>query len=174
MSDALQQWVADQTGLTAIWANPNAPRPNRPYASLQIINVARLGNPSYGAVNEQGESEADLQREFTLSVSVYESTDNADPRSGLNRAQELRDSLDLQTVLMTLAEDGWAFRGVELLADTTQALEGEWEPRATFDVRFGTTVTRIDDLGFVEKVFYTGEIDDRNVEFNAELPSNEV
>jgi len=173
VTDALQQWVADQTGLTAIWANPNAPRPDRPYASLQVINVSRLGEPSYGAVDDQGQSQVDLQREFTLSVSIYESTDNADPRSALDRAQELRDSLDLRTVLMTLAEDGWAYRGVELLSDTTQALEGEWEPRATFDVRFGTTVTRLDDIGLVETVIYTGEINDRNVEFTAELPSNE-
>lgn len=169
MTDAIRDWVADETGLTAIWLHPNAPRPDRPYAGLQIINSARIGEPVRGPVNDQGESELQLEREVTVSVTIFESADNADPRSALETATDLRDSLESVVVLEALAQDGWAYRGIELLTDTPQALETGWEPRATFDVRFGITKTRIDDLGLVEEVIYDGTIEDREYTFTAQL-----
>ena len=168
MTDAIRQWVETETGLTTIWLHPNAPRPDRPYAGLQIISSTRLGEPVRGPVDDQGESELQMQREIVVSVNIYESADNADPRSALETATDLRDSLEAVTVLEPLSLDGWAYRGVELLTDTPQALETGWEPRATFDVRFGTTKTRIDDLGLVEEVVYDGELDDRDFTFTAQ------
>ena len=168
MSDAIRQWVESETGLTTIWLHPNAPRPDRPYAGLQILNVSRLGDPVRGDVNEDGESELQMERELTVSVNIHESSDNADPRSALETATDLRDSLDALSVLEPLRAGGFAFRGVELLADTPTALETSWEPRATFDVRFGTTKTRIDDLGVVEKVVFDGTVEDIEFEFIAQ------
>jgi len=81
VTDAIRQWVEDQTGLTAIWLNPNAPRPDRPYASLQIINVARKGEADRGRLDDQGQVDVYLQREVTVSVQIYD--DAADPRSAL-------------------------------------------------------------------------------------------
>lgn len=168
MSDAIRDWVETETGLTTIWLHPNAPRPDRPYAGLQIISSTRLGEPVRGPVNDEGESELEMQREIVVSVNIYESADNPDPRSAFNRATDLRDSLDAVTVLEDLSADGWAYRGAELLTDTPQALETGWEPRATFDVRFGITKTRLDDLGLVERVIYDGEIEDQEFTFEAQ------
>lgn len=167
MTDAIRQWVEDQTGLTAIWLNPNAPRPDRPYASLQIINVARLGEADRGRLDDQGQVDVYLQREVTVSVQIYD--DAADPRSALQRAEALRDSLDLKGVLFTLVQAGWAFRGVELLTDNPELLDSGVEPRATFDVRFGTMKTIIDDLGLVERVIYDGTVELHQYQFEAQI-----
>jgi hypothetical protein len=164
MSDAIRQWVADQTGLTTIWMHPNAPRPVRPYCTLQITDVALVGEPVYRKVGANGERQVWLDREATVSVQVYESTDTADPRAALERAEDLRDSLELVTVRQDLADAGWAVRGYELLSDVPQLLDSQWEPRAVFDVRFGTTKELIEDVGLIESIEITGSVRDTDFE----------
>ena len=156
MTDALRQWVADETGLNAIWMHPDAQRPARPYATLQIINTQRVGRAYYGPVNEDGESTISLDREVVVSVTIYESTEEPDPRKALQRAEDLRDSLEKLSVRETLLENGWALRAVELLTDAPQLVDTKWEPRAVFDVRMGTTKHMLDDLGVIESVEITG------------------
>lgn len=160
MSDAIRQWVADQTGLDAIWMNPNAPRPARPYCALQIISVNRVGEASRTAINASGISTVTVDREAVVSITVYESTANTDPRSALATAETLRDSLELVSVRTPLQDAGWSLRGYELLTDAPQLLETQWESRAVFDVRFGTTKELLDDLGLIESIEVTGSVRD--------------
>lgn len=162
MSDALRQWVADQSGLVAIWLNPDAPRPPKPYATLQLTSVLRVGRGYIGPVDAEGLATISLDREVVVSVTIYESTDNADPRSALDRAATLRDSLELISVRDTLAQGGWSLRAVELLTDAPQLVETKWEPRAVFDARFGTRKEIIDDLGLIETVEVTGTVSGHN------------
>ena len=164
MTDALRQWVADQTGLTAIWMHPDAPRPERPYATLQLTNSARVGRPWTGPVDDEGMAQVAFDRDVTISVQVYGSSANTDPRQAFGIAEGLRDSLELMSVRETLANNGWSFRGVELLTDTPQLLDTTWEPRATFDVRFGTRKALIDDLGLIETAGITGTVSGRTVD----------
>ncbi len=172
-TDALRGWVATQTGLTAIWLHPNAPRPDTPFASVQITNVVRIGEPYRTPVDDQGIATATVDREVTASVTIYESDASPDPRVAFERADALRDSLDLESVLFGLAADGWVFRGVELLTDTPSAGQTDWEPRATFDVRFGIGRELADDLGLVERVFYEGEVDEKSFSFSTDIATEE-
>ena len=130
MTDALRQWVADQTELTAIWMHPDAPRPARPYAALQITNSERIGRAWTGAPDTDGNAPIEFDRDVTISVQVYGSSANTDPRQAFGIAEELRDSLELISVRETLASNGWSFRGVELLTDAPELLDTTWEPRA--------------------------------------------
>ena len=158
MTDALRQWVADQTGLTAIWMHPDAPRPEKPYATLQLLNSTRVGRAWIGNVDGDGNAPVEFDRDVTVSITLYERTDEPDPRSAFEAAEALRDSLELPSVRATLADNGWSFRGVELLTDTPQLLGTTWEPRAVFDARFGTRKALIDDLGLIETVGITGTV----------------
>ena len=164
MTDALRQWVADQTEMTTIWMHPDAPRPDKPYATLQLLNSTRVGRAWIGGPDENGNAPVELDRDVTVSVTVYERTDEPDPRSAFEVAEALRDSLELPSVRETLANNGWSFRGVELLTDTPQLLDTTWEPRATFDVRFGTRKALIDDLGLIETAEITGTVAGATVE----------
>jgi len=168
-TDALRQWVADNTGLTAIWLHPNAPRPDTPFASVQVLQVARVGEPYRTPVDYQGNATVTVNRDVTVSIVVYESDDSPDPRAALERADALRDTLDLETVRETLAANGWTFRAVELLTDTPSAGQTDWEPRATFDVRFGIGREIAEELGLVETVIYEADIDDRAVTFSTDI-----
>ena len=164
MTDALRQWVADQTGLVAIWMHPDAPRPARPYAALQITNSERIGRAWTGPVDAEGMAQVTFDRDVTISVQVYGSSANTDPRSAFVIAEGLRDSLELISVRETLANNGWSFRGVELLTDAPELLDTTWEPRAVFDARFGTRKALIDDLGLIETAGITGTVAGRTVE----------
>jgi len=46
-----------------------------------------------------------------------------------------------------------------LLADTPELVDTAWEPRATFDARFGHTVTQSDDAGLIESAEVTGTVE---------------
>ena len=170
-SDALRQWVADQTGLTTIWMNPNAPRPPRPYCAIQIINVARIGEPYRTGPDVNGFSTITADREAVVSIQVFESASNPDPRSALETATDLRDTLELITVRAKLADAGWAVRAFELLTDAPQLLETQFEPRAIFDVRFGTTKELLEDVGLIESIEVTGAVRDTDytATFTAEV-----
>lgn len=159
-SDALQQWVATQTGRPAIWSHPDAPRPERPYSTLQIISVQRVGDAVAAPVDAQGMRQVSGDREAVVSITVYADAVNRDPRAALDMATALRDSLDLVTARHTLKQGGWAVRGFELLTDAPQLLETQWEPRAVFDVRFGTTVDQLEDVGLIESIEVTGRVRD--------------
>jgi len=156
VTDALRQWVADQTGLAAIWMHPDAPRPARPYAALQVTNSERIGRAWTGAPGTDGNAPIEFDRDVTVSVQIYGSSASHDPRQAFGIAEDLRDSLELTSVRAGLAEDGWSFRGVELLTDAPELLDTTWEPRAVFDVRFGTRKALVDDLGLIETVEVTG------------------
>ena len=158
MTDALRQWVADQTELTTIWMHPDAPRPARPYAALQITNSERIGRAWTGAPDTDGNASIEFDRDVTISVQVYGSSANTDPRQAFGIAEDLRDSLELTSVREALASNGWSFRGVELLTDAPELLDTTWEPRAVFDARFGTRKALIDDLGLIETAEVTGTL----------------
>ena len=168
-TDAIRQWVADTTGLTTIWMNPNAPRPDRPYCAIQITSVLRIGEPYHGTIDASGIAQVLSQREVVLSINVYEDAANNDPRSALLKATDLRDSLDLFGTLDTLKADGWAYRGVESLQDTPELLDTQFEPRATFDVRFGVTIEQSDDMGWIETVIFTGDIENQTTTREVDL-----
>lgn len=158
-TDALRNWVANQTGLTTIWMNPNAPRPAKPYATIQLISSPDIGLPYTSEPDDTGSGTIRIQREVTVSVQIYEEVTNNDPRAAYLRAIALRDSLYLPSVRDTLATDGWGLRGIDLLADTPQQVGDGWEPRATFDARFGVAVDQTDDLGLIETAEITGTVE---------------
>lgn len=166
---AIRQWVADTTRLNTIWIPTNAPRPPRPYASIQVISSPRIHRAVYGKPNEEGEASVTSDVEVTLTINVYESSNALDPRSAFDKCQSLRDSLELISVRQGLKDQGWAFRAVELLTDTPQLVDTKWEPRATFDVRFGTTVDQTDDLGLIETATVTGSVRDTDFETTTDL-----
>lgn len=155
MSDAIRQWVVNETGLPVIWVNPNAPRPDKPYITLQVLNVQRVGRAYYGPVDTQGQAVVQFDREAVVSITTYEDT-MADPRSALQRMEDLRDSLEKYSVRDYLASEGWGLRAIEMLNDAPQLIDTTWEPRAVFDVRMGTRKQILDDLGIIETAEITG------------------
>lgn len=166
-ADAVRQLVESRTGLTTIWAHQDAPAPARPYASIQITSITRLG-PAYvdPTIDQDGNVDVLGQREVVFSIQINEAANNPDPRAALTQAMHLRDVLDLPSVREDLRLDGWAFRAMELLTDISQLDATQWQPRAVFDVRLGTTVELLDELGIIETIAGAGGFDSHTVEFD--------
>jgi len=162
-TDALRQWVETETGLTTIWLHPNAPRPARPYAAVQVISSRRLHLPYCSKPNANGEATIESQREITLGVQIHGAADSPDPRSAFILAEALRDSLERTDATSYLHANGWAFRDVELLTDAPELTGTHWQPRAVFDVRFGQTVSQLDDVGLLESAEVTAVVEHGNV-----------
>ena len=155
-TEALRLWVETITGFTSIWLNQNTPRPARPYATLHIMNQRQVGQPYTGPITALGVATIQAQYEITVSIQIYGSSTAADPRTAINAAYALRQSLDRPSIRESLGIAGWAFRAEEQIADVPEMLDSAWEPRAFFDAVFGMTVEQTDNLGYVETVEVTG------------------
>lgn len=151
-TDALQAWVASTLNITAVWLNPNAPRPQRPYATLQAISRQRVGSASAGHPNADGDATITGDREVTLSVQYIGAADSNDPRNGYQELQALVDSLERPSVIETLDGSGWAFIRTALLQDITAQVGTQWEPRAVVDIEFRAAATQTDQVGVVDTV----------------------
>jgi len=160
-TDALQAWVADTLNITAVWLNPNAPRPPRPYATLQAVNRQRIGSASQGPTSAAGNADFTGDRELTLSVQYIGSASSNDPRDGYQELQALVDSLERPSVRESLHGAGWSFIRTALLQDITAQVGTEWEPRAVVDIEFRTAVTQSDQVGVVDTVNIESTLSER-------------
>lgn len=156
-TEALRDIISTETGLTTVWFHPNAPRPSRPYATTQIISQNDVGQFYRAKPDSNGIINIQIQREITLNVNVYESTDSLDPRAAFNHLVTLKNAFNKPSVIATLSANDWGIRAIELMADNTAIIDEKWEPRATFDIRLGTTVTVTDDVGIIESVDLNGQ-----------------
>jgi len=158
VTDALQTWLADVTGLTTIWEHQNAPRPPRPYASLNILTSPSVGHENRGPVDQNGDATISLIVEPTISVKLYYAS--TDPREAILEMFKVRRSLFSPSVRESLKGNGWSF--IEVLGppqNIPELIDSEYESRAVMDIRFRTLDTFIDNLGVVEFAEIEGAVE---------------
>lgn len=155
-AEVLRQWVASEAEVTTIWSHPNAPRPELPYATIEITQAEMVGMGEEGPLQNNGEAERYQEYTVTFSINIYE-TYTADPRLAFDRAFKLNNSLRLTKVTFPLQNAGFAYRTTQLLTATPAMVDNKFEPRATFDVDFGVRISTLDELGWVESVILNGE-----------------
>ena len=137
-------------GMPAIYYYANAPR-NSPvvpidYITLYISQVTQIGwdwnqdpTDNTGIANYVGD------REFVLQVQGY----GGDPLTVLNN---LRTSLQKQTVLDSLRANGIVFVSWFPINDITDLVDSRFEQRATMDVLFRMADKYTDNLGVINTV----------------------
>lgn len=157
---ALFNWVSAQVpiGMPVIFYEPNAPRPNRSYITLYLNTIDQISWDWYShKANAAGEIDMHGDRRFTLQIQAY----GSDPLTVL---ENLRSSLQKQTVLDTLRANGLAFYNFLSINDITDLIDSRYERRAQMDLRFGIGQSYIDSPGYFdhtqinEKVFNAAEI----------------
>jgi hypothetical protein len=140
------------SGMPVVYYYPNAPRPNVDYVSLLISSVNQIGwdyvpqpddNP--GVVEQVGD------REFTMTIQAY----GGDVLTVLNN---LRTSLQKETVLDTLRASGVVFVNWFSINDITDLVDSRFEQRATMDVLFRIADEYLDTLGTIGQVELEEEI----------------
>lgn len=136
-----------------IFYYPNAPRPDIPYVSLFLLNFLQIGDDWHSSPDNIGSSNVIGDREMTLTVNCY----GGDPFTVL---ENLRSSLQNQSVLDTLRDNGIVFVQQLPINDISSLLDTEFESRAAMDILFRIAQDNESDDGLIETVELTETFSD--------------
>ena len=133
-------------GMPVIWLYPNAPRPAVDYVSLYISTVTQVGwDWTQDPLDNTGVSSMVGDREFIVQAQAY----GGDPVTVL---QNLRTSLQKQTVLDSLRVNGIVFFNWNPINDVTELVDSRFEQRASMDINFRIADVYTDNLGVISTV----------------------
>jgi len=144
----LYVWASSNipVGMPAIYYYPNAPRPTVDYITLYLSSIDQIGwDYVQGPLAIDGIAEQVGDREFILTVQGY----GGDPMTVL---QNLRTSLQKQSVLDSLRVNGIVFVSWFPINDITDLVDSRFEQRATMDIRFRIADVYSDNSGVISTV----------------------
>jgi hypothetical protein len=134
------------SGMPVIFYEPNAPRPSTPYVSLYMNTITAVNQDwSSPDADASGNIEMHGDRQFTLQVQAY----GNDPLTVL---ENIRTSLQKQTVLDTLRANGIAFYQSLTINDITELVDSRFERRAQLDILFGIGQVYQDGPGYFDEI----------------------
>lgn len=142
----LYDWaLANCPGCSVIFLNENAPRPAQPYVTLFLSTLNQIGEDYTPGPDTNGLVDMVGDREFTLQIQTYGG-------DCITRLENLRSSLQMQSVLDTLRANGIVFVHHFPINDTTELLDSRFEKRGAMDVLFRIGQDYADNLGLIETV----------------------
>lgn len=141
----LYDWASTHVPLNmpVIWLYPNAPRPTVAYVTLNIISFSQVGwdyMPS--PIDNPGNVTMKGDREFILELQAY----GGYPIEVL---ENLRCSLQTETVRSFLRNLGLSFFGQEQINDITDLVDSTFEKRAVVDLYFRIGQSYTDQVGTI-------------------------
>lgn len=165
---AMRTWLVDALGggVTVIFADQAAPRPDPPYATCKVMGPRSVGHDDRRAIDDDGLQDMVGDRVITVSVQVF--GDGA-----VDNARTAANALNKEAARAKLATVGIAPRGGSAINELTALLEVGAEERAQFDAQFGFADEYTDDVGLIERVEGEGTIDapaEHTIDFEAEKP----
>lgn len=142
----LYSWaLANCPGCSVIFLNENAPRPAQPYVTLFLSSLNQIGEDYTPESDISGMVDMVGDREFTLQIQTYGG-------DCITRLENLRSSLQKQTILDTLRANGIVFVNHFGINDLTELLDSRFEKRGAMDVLFRIGQNYTDNLGLVETI----------------------
>lgn len=142
----LYNWAtANNGGASVIFLNENAPRPAPSYVTLFLSSLNQIGEDYTPRADVNGMVDMVGDREFTLQIQTYGG-------DCITRLENLRSSLQMQTVLDTLRANGIVFVNHFSISDVTELLDSRFEKRAAMDVLFRIGQDYTDNLGLIQTV----------------------
>lgn len=160
LQSAVVAWARTASGLAAVWAEPNAPRPAEAYCRLNLIGPRKVGgDDQVVSIPNTVDFEISGLRAFTLSVNIY-------AKDAAQRASDMITSLSKPSVLATLSTANLSVTSVGDPRDLSQLLETKVEKRVQFDVELLTTETAVDQPGVIEDVEASGSVGGQDIEIS--------
>lgn len=153
----LYNWAVSvlPAGMPVIFWEPNAPRPTVSYATLYLSSILATGQDwTENEADANGIVDMKGDRQFTLSFQVYGGP------SPLTVLENVRSSLQKQTVLDTLRANGIVFFQSLNILDITDLIDSRWEMRASMDILFGIGQTYTDNPGYFDHMIVQEIIND--------------
>ena len=149
VKQTLYDWAISQVpvGMPVIFYQPNAPRPIEPYITLYILNTQQI-NQDWSSPNADINGDIDMKgdRQFTLQIQAYGQDDV------LTLLENMRTSLQKQTVLDILRAGGIVFYTSLGINDITRLVDSQFERRAQLDVSLGIGQTYTDSPGYFDEI----------------------
>lgn len=145
---ALVSWCSLVVGssIPVIIYEPNAPRPNSQYVTINISSITSYGQDWANSLSTAlGEVQMKGDRLFTVGLQCYGG-------DTLTLMENIRTSLQKQTVLDGLRTNGIAFYQAFTINDITELVDSRFEKRAQLDVLFGIGQVYLDTPGFFDTV----------------------
>lgn len=152
VKNALYFWATSviPAGMPVIFWNPNGPRPKVPYVSLFLSSITAL-NQDYSSPNADVNGDIYMKgdRQFTLQIQAYGNTGIVDP---LTILENMRSSLQKQTVLDTLRANAIVFYQSLTINDISDLVDSQFESRAQMDVLMAIGQTYSDSPGYFDTI----------------------
>ena len=139
-----------------IWYMPNAPRPQKPYATLETFAEVREAQENIRKSDGTGIYNVVVPVTQTLRVQLY-GTQGTDVCEELNHLARV---METPTYADKCFENSVAFYNASSVQDLTEVMEQSVDVRASIDFFVRTNSIIADDLGVIEQV----EVDE-NTEF---------
>lgn len=134
------------SGMPVIYYYQNAPRPTVDYVTLYISSLVQIGRDfTQGTFDDGGSSDLVGDREFTLQVQAY----GGDP---LTILENLRTSLQIESVLATLRAVGIVYVNWFPINDITDLIDSRFENRGTMDLLFRIAQMVTENIGAIDTV----------------------
>lgn len=150
IEDAIYEWITaliDPT-VPVIFTNENGVRPPLPYLTIEVFGNNKIGQAYRSStVQTDGIQEVNFDEDFTVSIQAY-------GYGSMKYLKELRDLLELESVILTLNELGLAIREENNpINDISISMDGlSIEKRYNYDVLFGTKQNLCEYVGYFEDV----------------------
>lgn len=144
----IYNWVIANipAGMPATMYYENSPRPSAPYVTINLASIVQVGWDYHPAPSDNaGDVTLVGNREFTVQLQAY----GGDPFTVM---ENLRTSLQLQSVLDSLRANGIVFANWFPLNDITLLVDTTFEKRTSMDVLFRIAQTTNDTVGTIGTV----------------------
>ena len=172
----LHDLIAEGLGLPktrVIWEFPNAPRPQKPYATLQVFAEIREAQENIRKTGTTGIYNVVVPVTQTLRVQYF-GLQNEDVTEMLNHLARL---METPTCADKCFANSVAIYNASSVQDLTEIMEQSVDVRASIDFFVRTTSEILDDLSVIEKVKVDEniEIDDTDIlsrQYTIEVQSN--
>ena len=158
LKKALWTWASttDSTA-TVIWAQQNAPFPKMPALTMRLYSVSSVSPDYVSMADNGGRTLITGNREFFCELQAFGG-------DALGRMEDLRMSLNLDTVKTALVKAGIVVVDTEPILNTSALNAPQIEDRASMDVRLRIAHELVDVPGIIDTVVLTGiykDVDDR-------------
>lgn len=147
-------WAAANVGITVIYADQNAPRPDENYITLRLSTIVSIGHRNYQSPDSITENRVvKYEDELTASFQSY----GVDT---VNTLQLLKESLQKESVMYDLLNMNIAVRREENIRNVSSLVDNIIEEHWSYEVTFGIANTFSENVGVIEDTEIAGVYDD--------------
>lgn len=150
--DSIYTYIADNVGgIPVIWTNQNSPRPSMPYILLTLTAIPTEFFPFAGSTDNSGNRSLSYTGQFLLSIQSH----GEDSMDYLQTLQESFSTADGKVALHNL---GLTIQNESDITELPTVIDKTIEPRWLYELDIGFCNSYIENVGVIETVEISGEI----------------